>query len=123
MRVLLDEIVSRKLAQALTGHEVSTVPRQGWAGFTNGRLLDAIDALFDVFLTMDKGMRYQQRLADRSFGVIEVRAPSNDIDDVLPLVPRILKALSAIQPGEIITIAAPEIPDGEVEPPGSASRT
>lgn len=87
MRVLLDEMVSRKLGRELAGHDVSTVQREGWAGLTNGRLLDAIDSLFDVFLTMDKGMRHQQRLEGRPFGVIEVRAPSNDIDDVIPLVP------------------------------------
>jgi hypothetical protein len=58
MRVLLDEMVSRKLARALVGHEVSTVPREGWAGLTNGVLLDTIDGLFDVFITMDRGMRH-----------------------------------------------------------------
>ncbi len=88
MRVLLDEMVSRKLASQLGEHEVTTVQRQGWAGLTNGHLLDAIDTLFDVFITMDKGIRHQQRLAARAFGVIEVRARSNDIDDVLPLVPQ-----------------------------------
>ncbi len=108
MRVLLDEMVSRKLAGRLGGHEVTTVQRQGWAGLTNGRLLDAIDSLFDVFITMDKGMRHQQRLEGRAFGVIEVRARSNDIDDILPLVPQILDAMRAIQPGALVTISAPD---------------
>lgn len=108
MRVLLDEMVSRKLAPAMGGQEVSTVQRQGWAGLTNGQLLDAIDALFDVFITMDKGMRHQQRLAGRTFGVIELHAHSNDIDDILPSVPRIVGALTAIQPGEIIIVGTPE---------------
>jgi len=111
MRVLLDEMVSRKLAGQLGEHEVTTVQRQGWAGLTNGHLLDAIDALFDVFITMDKGIRHQQRLADRAFGVIEVRARSNDIDDVLPLVPQILDALRAIKPGDIVTIGVLEAQD------------
>ena len=79
MRVLLDEMVSRKLARELVGHEVSTVPREGWAGLTNGLLLDTIDGLFDVFITMDRGMRHQQRLTGRPFGIIEVRAPSTAI--------------------------------------------
>lgn len=88
----------------LVGHHVSTVPREGWAGLTNGRLLDRIDAHFDVFITMDRGMRYQQRVEGRSFGVIELHAPSNDIDDVLPLVPQLLQAISAIQPGVLACI-------------------
>ena len=58
LRVLLDEMVSRKRARELVGHEVSTVQRQGWAGLTNGRLLDVIDSLFDALITMDKGMRH-----------------------------------------------------------------
>lgn len=105
MRVLLDEMVSRKLSRALVGHEVSTVQREGWSGLSNGHLLDAIDATFDVFLTMDRGMRHQQHLEGCPFGVIELRARSNDIGDVIILVPRILRALDVIQPGEIVSIA------------------
>ena len=108
MRVLLDEMVSKKLASQLGGHEVTTVQRQGWAGLTNGRLLDAIYSLFDVFIWMDKGIRHQQHLAGRAFGVLEVRARSNDIDDILPLVPQILDTLRAIKPGDIVTIGVPE---------------
>jgi Domain of unknown function (DUF5615) len=106
MRVLLDEMVSRKLGRELVGHEVATVQRQGWAGLTDGRLLDVIDSLFDALITMDKGMRHQQRLAERPFGVIELHAPSSDIDDVLPLVPQILEALEALQPDQVISIGA-----------------
>ena len=105
MRVLLDEMVSRKLSRTLIGHEVSKVQREGWSGLTNGHLLDAIGSTFDVFLTMDRGMRYQQRLEGRLCGVIELHAHSNDIDDVITLVPRILQALDVIQPGEIVSTA------------------
>ncbi len=108
MRVLLDEMVSKKLASQLSEYEVTTVQRQGWAGLTNGHLLDAIDTLFDVFITMDKGIRHQQRLAGRAFGVVEVRARSNDIDDILPLVPQILDTMRAIKPSDIVTIGVLE---------------
>jgi len=77
MRILLDEMMSNKLGRELGNHEVSTVQREGWAGLTNGTLLDAIASHFDVFITMDKGMRYQQHLTDRPFGIIEVRTVSN----------------------------------------------
>lgn len=69
-------------------------------------LLNAIDALFDIFITMDKGLRHQQRLAGRAFGVIEVRAPSNDIDDVRPFVPHILDTMRRIQPGDLASVGA-----------------
>lgn len=76
----------------------------------DGELLDAIDSLFDVLITMDKGLRHQQRPRGRPFGVIEVHARSTDIDDVIPLVPRILESLNAIQPGEIVSIGAVDAP-------------
>ena len=110
MRILLGEMISRKLARELVGHDVSTVQREGWAGLTNGRLLAVIDSLFDAFITMDQGMRHQQRLAGRSFAVVELRASSNDIDDLIPLAPRILDVLSTIQPGEIVVVGISGIP-------------
>lgn len=110
MRVLLDEMISQKLGRKLIGHEVSTVPREGWTGLANGALLDAIDSLFGAFITMDKGMRHQQRVTGRPFGIIELRASSNAIDALTPLVPRILETLDSIQPGEILTIGAEDVP-------------
>lgn len=106
MRILLDEMMSRKLARELAGHDVSTVQREGWTGLTNGALLDLIALRFDVFMTMDKGMRHQQHLAGRPFGIIEIHAGSNAIRALLPLMPRLHAALATIQPGEVITISA-----------------
>ena len=106
MRVLLDEMVSSKLARELADYDVSTVQREGWAGLTNGALLAALAAHCDVFITMDKGMRYQQHLEGRPFGIIEVRAASNAIRALLPLVPRIRATIEAIQPGEVVIISA-----------------
>jgi predicted nuclease of predicted toxin-antitoxin system len=106
MRILLDEMMSSKLRRELTDHEVSTVQREGWAGLTNGTLLDAIASRFDVFITMDKGMRYQQHLTERPFGIIEVRAASNAMRALLPAVPRIQAAIGTIQPGDVVTISA-----------------
>ncbi len=108
MRVLLDEMLPRKLGRELAGHDVSTVPREGWAGLTNGALLDAIDSLFHVFITMDKGMRHQQRMTGRAFGIIELRALSNAIDDLAPLAPRIIEAIDIVRPGEIMTVGVSE---------------
>jgi predicted nuclease of predicted toxin-antitoxin system len=113
MRVLLDEMMSSKLARELVGHEVSTVQREGWASLANGRLLDAIDSLFDVFITMDKGMRHQQHVTGRPFGIIEVRARSNAIRALQPAALRILAAIDTIQPGEIMTVG---VVDGAGDP-------
>ncbi len=123
MRILLDEMMSSKLARALSGHEVSTVQREGWAGLTNGLLLDAIDSRFDVFMTMDKGMRYQQHLMGRPFGVIEIRARSNAIRALLPAIPRISAAVDMVQRGEIMVIDVAEAAGNPGVPPETLSDT
>jgi hypothetical protein len=122
MRVLLDEMMSSRLARELVGHEVSTVPREGWAGLTNGALLARIDALFDVLVTMDRGMRYQQRVTGRPFGIIEVHARSNALRALLPAVPRIREAIDTIQPGDVVTIpVVADVRDPGTPPQGPAS--
>lgn len=63
MRILLDEDLPRRLAAILAGHEVSTVQRSGWTGIKNGKLLGLAAAEFDVFLTMDGNLEFQQNLA------------------------------------------------------------
>jgi hypothetical protein len=70
-RILLDESTPAGLARLLNEFEVKTVPEMGWAGMTNGRLLnEAEQAGFDVLLTADQNLRWQQRLANRKIGVV-----------------------------------------------------
>lgn len=109
MRVLLDEMVPRKLVQEIPGHEVSTVPREGWASLKNGELLDKIDAQFDVFVTLDRNLRYQQNLHNRAFGVIEIQARSNSLVDLLPLIPNILICLTVIQRAELWRVSENDV--------------
>ena len=62
MRILLDESLPRKLSQELTGHEVRTVQRLGWAGLKNGELLHRASGKFDILITGDQNLEYQQTL-------------------------------------------------------------
>ena len=106
MRVLLDEQLPRRFARELTGHDVRTVQQQGWAGLGNGELLRrAADEGFEVFLTADQNLQFQQNLAGASVAVVVLVAPSNRLEDLLPLVPRVIAAISASKPGEIDRIA------------------
>ena len=75
MKVLLDECVPRPLRQMLSGHEVSTVQQTGWCGLANGDLLKKADGVFDVFITADKNLRYQQNLDGRKTAIIELPTP------------------------------------------------
>ena len=105
MRVLLDEQLPRRLARELTAHDVRTVQQQGWAGLKNGELLQrAADAGFEVFLTADQNLQYQQNLARARIGVVVLVAPSNKLKDLLPLVAPALKAISHSQSGEVVRV-------------------
>lgn len=106
MKLLLDECLPRKLKNALAGQDVKTVPEMRWAGIENGELLPLIESVFDVFITIDGNMRYQQNMSGRSFALIVLNAQDNTIDTLLPLMPQVLTALPSIVPGQIVKIAA-----------------
>ena len=87
MRILLDESVPYRLGRLLVGHSVSSVQREGWASTKNGKLLALAAANFDVLLTADKGMEYQQNLVTLPMSVLVVRAHSNRLGSIAELVP------------------------------------
>jgi predicted nuclease of predicted toxin-antitoxin system len=106
MRILLDECVPRKLRGELPGHDVKTVAEMGWAGTKNGVLLQRAAAEFEVLLTVDQGLPYQQNLAGLPFAVVIIKAPSNDINDLRPKMPKVLQVLATIQLGQVVQIDA-----------------
>ncbi len=106
MRVLLDECVPKNLRRELPGHEVRTVVEMGWAGTGNGLLLRQAAAEFDAFLTVDQGIEFQQHLVGVDLAVIVMAAPSNKIEDLRPLMPRVPAAISSTSAGEIAAVRA-----------------
>jgi hypothetical protein len=106
MRLLLDECVPRGFKSSLTTdeHQCLTVPEAGFAGKTNGELLTLPEASFDVFITLDKGFRYQQNLADRRIAVLVIRANSSGLADLLPRAQECLDAIATIKMGEVIQL-------------------
>jgi predicted nuclease of predicted toxin-antitoxin system len=108
VRVLLDEQLPRQLAQALPGHDVRTVQQEGWAGLANGELLRrASEAGFQVFLTADQNLQFQQNLARSPLYVIVLVAPSNALEDLLPLLPAVLQAIPDVRPGHVQRVGEP----------------
>ena len=93
MRVLLDECLPRRLKRELIGHDVKTAPEMGWASKRNGELLALAVGQFDAFLTADRNLSYQQELSSFDIAVLVLVARSNRLDDVRPLVPRVLELL------------------------------
>ena len=106
MRLLFDECVSRllKAGFAVHGHQCLTVPEVGFAGKKNGELLSLAEEKFDVFITIDKSIRYQQNLTGRRIAVLIIRAKSSEIDDLLPQLPACLVALQSIKPGQVVQV-------------------
>jgi len=105
VRVLLDEQLPRQLAGHLVGHDVRTVQQQSWSGFKNGALLTEAEQIgFEVFVTADRNLEYQQSFLGRKLGVVILFAPSNAREDLLPLVPEALEAVVRVQPGQVLRV-------------------
>lgn len=106
MRLLLDECVDRRLARQITGHDVSTVVGLGWAGVRNGTLLARTAGQFDIFVTVDRNLAFQQRIDTVPFAVVVLRARTNRLVDLQPLVPQLLQAIPEVRPGEVRWVGA-----------------
>jgi hypothetical protein len=104
--VLLDECVDRRLAADIESHEVTTAPEAGWAGLTNGELLGRAQQQFDVLVTVDRNLPFQQDLSRFDIAVIVLRSPSNRLNDLRRLVPQLLAALPIAKRGETTWIGA-----------------
>ena len=104
MKVLLDECVPRKLRRELPEHEVLTVTERGWSGIKNGKLLALAEAEFEVFLTVDQNLKYQQNLKVFNIGVILLVARNNRLKTLMPLMPEAREALENIKAGEFIRL-------------------
>jgi len=106
VRILLDENLNWRLEQFLPGHKVKSVPRIGWAGLKNGKLLARAQEKFDVLITMDSAMVSQQNLARIRIAIVALRAPSNRLEDTRPLMPKVLALLPTLKPGKVVRVMA-----------------
>lgn len=104
MRVLLDECVPRRLRRDLPGHDTRTVVEMGWSGEKNGFLLRRAAQEFDVFVTVDQGMEFQQNLVGLNLVVVVMVASSNDIDALRSLMPRVREAVNQAAPGQVVRV-------------------
>jgi hypothetical protein len=103
VKVLLDECVSRRLARELSGHDVKTCKQMGWLSIKNGQLLRLAATAFDVFVTVDANMSFQQDRGTLPLPVVVLRIKGPRPADVLLLAPALRQALESV-PSEPITI-------------------
>jgi predicted nuclease of predicted toxin-antitoxin system len=105
MKLLLDENLPHRLRPLLVGHEVYTVTYMKWNGVENGDLLArAAKEGFEAIVTKDNGMPYEQNYMALPCALIVLRARSNALDDIKPLVSQILASLQSLTPRSIVRI-------------------
>lgn len=106
MRILIDECLDWRLCRALTGHHCVSVHQMGWEGLTNGMLLQKAQKEFEIFITGDTNLRFQQNLTTFSIAVIVLEARSTRLIDTMKLMPQVVKALTTIQKGEVLRLCS-----------------
>jgi hypothetical protein len=107
MRVFLDECVDWRLSREITGHQVSTARQIQWTGLKNGDLLARVSRQFDVFVTVDRNLAFQQNLENYGLAVVILRAKSNRLADLRILIPALLQLLGKRLAKRLHTIDAP----------------
>ena len=105
MKILLDECVPWPMRKFLAGHECSTAHQHGWGGIKNGDLLRLAEGKFDLFITSDQNIRYQQNLAGRQIAILELS--TNDLRRIQAAAGLIQSAAATIRPKEFRRLEIP----------------
>jgi hypothetical protein len=93
--------VDWRLSRDIVGHDVKTARQMGWSTIRNGELLASAASEFDVFVTVDRNLSFQQNLPAFSIAVIALRAKTNRLSDLRPLIPDLLAAIPTAKPGAV----------------------
>jgi hypothetical protein len=105
VRILIDECVPFPIRRLLIGHESITAQKQGWGGVKNGDLIRLAECEFDLFITSDQNLRYQQNLAGRRLPILVLS--TNDLRRILAAAHLIAGAVEGIQPGQFVELEIP----------------
>jgi predicted nuclease of predicted toxin-antitoxin system len=105
MHILIDECLDWRLGRGLPGHECTSVQKMGWAGIKNGELLALAQAKFDVFMTADRNLSFQQNITKLQIAVVVLAAGSTQLAKTLPLMPKVLSLLPDLSPGQVVMVS------------------
>ena len=106
MRIFLDECLDWRLSRDIIGHDVKTARQMGWTMIGNGELLALASKHFDVFVTVDRNLSFQQNIVSHRIAVVVLQAKTNRLADLRPLVPRMLETFKLVKPGAVTRIGA-----------------
>ncbi len=108
MKILLDECATRKLKPFLAEYEVYTVAECGWSGIKNGKLMGLCrEHAFDVLVTIDKNMVFQQHLKDLPICIIVLNTTTSKLEELVTFLPALKSMLSSLEPSKAYVINAP----------------
>jgi predicted nuclease of predicted toxin-antitoxin system len=105
MRILIDECLNWRLGRALTGHFCTSVQKMGWSGIKNGQLLAQAQTQFDVFITGDRNLSFQQNPTSFQIAVVVLAAKGIQLHHTLPLMQKVLALLPNLKPGQVVTVS------------------
>lgn len=105
MRILLDQGTPAPLRRALAAHEVATAYEMGWAALDNGELLKAAEAAFEVFITTDRNLRYQQNLTGWRLAILVL--PTTSWPKIRAHIAQVVAAVNDVSPGELRELTFP----------------
>ena len=106
MRILIDESLPRGVKGLIEGLDAVTVPEQGWRSMKNGELLRRASGQFDVFVTADQNLEYQQNVAALPLAIVVVVAASNRLEAYMPLAKRLSEAVRSARPGTVTRVGS-----------------
>jgi predicted nuclease of predicted toxin-antitoxin system len=106
MRILNDECLDWRLGRALPGHDCVSVQKMGWSGIKNGKLLALAQEQFDVFLTADRNLSFQQNTTRFRIAVVVLASGSTQLQKTMPLMPKVLALLPKLNPGQVYVVNA-----------------
>jgi hypothetical protein len=105
MKILVDECVPRQIIRFFPEHDIRTVPEIGWSGIKNGDLILQAEKEFDIFITSDQNIRYQQNLKNRKIAIIELS--TNERDVILSSGDKIISAVQSAREQSYLEISLP----------------
>ena len=103
-KVLVDECLPRRLIRDLHAHHATTVPQRGWAGKKDSELLNLASTEFDVFVTLDSNLAFQQNLSKTPLGIVVLHVKSSRYESLQPVIPALVSAIEKISPSTVIEI-------------------
>ncbi len=107
MRILIDECLNWRIGRALTGHYAVSAQKKGWSGIKNGALLSLAEKEFDVFITGDRNLSFQQDVTKFDIAVVVLHSSSTQLHHTLPLMPKVLALLPTLKAGQVVNGAHP----------------